>query len=102
MNNDRASSSDSSFANNIHVPHSKTISSRPPPPQNDFRRQSTQRNASSEALRPSNSSSTASLPGGFGNGMEEDEEESADWGGDLMDVNDDEDDWSMFFRFLFS
>lgn len=36
-----------------------------------------------------------SIPGGFG-GSEEGETE--DWGGDLMDVNDDEGDWSGFSR----
>ena len=41
-------------------------------------------------------SPTPSLPGSFG-ATEDDEVE--DWGGDLMDVNDDDGDWSAFSFF---
>lgn len=45
--------------------------------------------------RPPQVPSTRTIPGGFGIDTEE-EEDQPDWGGDLMDVNDDDDDWEGF------
>lgn len=68
----------------------------------ESRRLSIQRRASAEIIRPTSSASTASIPGSFGGMEEAEEEDTADWGGDLMDVNDDDEDWSkeLFLSFL--
>lgn len=52
---------------------------------------------SSEGGVPVSSSSSLSLPGGFGLLDDEEDGETEDWGGDLMDVNDDDGDWSTLF-----
>ncbi|KAK4704408.1 SCY1-like protein 1, partial [Phenoliferia sp. Uapishka_3] len=49
--------------------------------------------AASEGDMSRLSSPTSSFPGSFGGG---EDEETEDWGGDLMDVNDDEGDWNEF------
>lgn len=88
INNTNGSSNRSSHSNESTVARSISLT----PSLLETRRQSIQRRASAEIIRPASPASTVSIPGSFNGGM--DEEESADWGGDLMDVNDDDEDWS--------